>query len=181
MYQYSLQFSKQTKKGESNTHSLALDEVLGGSRYLRGGQRRQKGFHSSDRLAAGAVREPSCSRQSPKSSNPNCIFWQQIFNGRSAHWNSAIMSDWLLAVAGFLWSMLWKINFTAQAVWCLRRSLRSQMGSVMHRCQVVMLLQGSWESGAFLQPRFHTVMRLCEKWIKILALLMRRKIQEDAS
>lgn len=37
-----------------------------------------KGFHPLDRLAAGAVREPFSSRRSPETSNPNCIFWQQI-------------------------------------------------------------------------------------------------------
>lgn len=66
---------KTNKKGES---SLALDQVLDGSWYPKGEQRCHKGFHPSDRLAAGAVGEPFSSRQSPESSNPNCIFWQTI-------------------------------------------------------------------------------------------------------
>lgn len=106
------------KKGQSKPHSLAPDWVLGGSQYTRGGQRKGglgKGFHLWDCLAEGTARDSSCWRQS---SNPNCVFQQQIFEERSAHWNSAITDDWLLAVAGFLWSTLWEINFTAQAVWC---------------------------------------------------------------
>lgn len=106
-----------SKKDQSERPSLTPDWVLGSSQHMREGQRRGdllKGFYLWGCLAAGTTRE-SFWRQS---SNSNCLFQQQIFEEISAQWNSAITDDWLLAIAGFLWSTLWEINFTAQAGLC---------------------------------------------------------------
>lgn len=136
---------KTNKKGESNTQSLAPDQVLGSSQYPRGGQMLWQGFYPSDRLASGAAREPSSSRQSPESSNPSCVFWQQTSKERSTHWNCH--HEWLTSSCsritlehvtenkfyspscmmfwGILWGGRWDLWCIVAKSWCYCKSHKS--------------------------------------------------------
>lgn len=122
---------KTNRKGKS---SLALDQVFDDSWYPKGGQGCHKGFHPLDHLAARAERALFF-KTKPRELKSKLHFLAADLKERSAPWSSAITSDWLLAVAGFLWSMLWKTNFTGQAAWCFEAF--SEEAARMDLCCIV--------------------------------------------
>lgn len=116
MYRCNLQLQTH-KKGESNTHSLAAYQVLGGSCYPRGGQRYWKGFHPLDHMAAGAAREPTSLRQLRKLKSKLCFataeVWGEICPLKVCH------QEWLTSSCSRIpLEPVVENTFTAQAVWC---------------------------------------------------------------